>query len=164
MKYIKLIISFIIILSITNCERKVDIIDHLCPDFMVYYYSGSGWTGSQFKVNILYPDTLVIYEKQYNPLSLERRSKYTINKNEIDSLFQDIISLKDIKLKDYYGFGPNKPTDLPSKFIKYNLCNCADSAALYSPNENEVPIELLKFMGRIMTIVNNHDTLIIKSK
>jgi hypothetical protein len=163
-RYHRLIILLLLSFLITNCEKKVDTIDHLCPDFKVYYFSGSGWTGSQFRVSIQYPDTLLIYERQYNPLSLERKSKYTINKNEIDSLFRDIIILKDIKLKNYYGFGPNKPTDLPSTFLKYNLCNRIDSSTLYSPDVNEVPIELLKFIGRIRIIVNNHDTINLNAR
>jgi len=160
----KSILAIIIFLLVQSCNKERDkVFDSLCPDFMIYYFTRSGWTGWQYKVNIHYPDSLTIYVRHYIPMSLERKAEYLINNNEIDSLFRNLQILKDIGLKDYYGFGPNKPTDLPTTFIKYKLCNCTDSASLYFPNENEVPNALYDLMGLITRIVINHDTIFRKN-
>ena len=78
----------------------------------------------------------------------------------MDTLFEDLQKIKNINLTDYYGFGPNKPTDLPTTFFKYTNCSTKDSSCIYCPDENEVPKELTTLLGRINKIVINHDTLL----
>jgi hypothetical protein len=148
-------IGFLITIMLLSCEKKYDNWTNLCTDFEINYYQGSGWTGWKFNTTITYPDSLIIYEKEYIPSLKERTSKYLIDKNEMDTLFQNLQKIRNINLTDYYGFGPNKPTDLPTTFFKFINCN-----TIYCPDENEVPTELVILLGRINRIVINHDTLL----
>jgi hypothetical protein len=159
MKYL-LTVNFFLIFLLLSCEKRSEDWTSLGPDFLIKYIEGSGWTGQQFSTTIVYPDSLIINEREYIPSPKERTSKYLIVQNEMDSLFQDLQKLKYINLKDYYGFGPNKPTDLPTLYFKYQNCGQIDSALIYSPDENEVPMELLTLLGRINRIIITHDTLI----
>ena len=153
-------IIILIVAALMSCtkEDKKEI-THLCPDFMIYYTQGSGWTGWRFEVNIMYPDTLSIHNRIDHPAYNQRSAVYKMDANEVDSLFEDVRNLSRIKLGNY-GFGPDKPTDLPTTFIKYKLCGCSDSAGIYVPLEDEVPVELYTLTGRVMTIVMNHDPVI----
>jgi hypothetical protein len=153
-------IGFFAIVVLLSCEKKSNNWTNLCTDFEIKYNQGSGWTGWKFNTTISYPDSLIIYEGEYIPSQIERTSKYLIDKNEMDTLFQDLQKIKNINLTDYYGFGPNEPTDLPTTFFKFKNCNTLDSALIYCPDENEVPNELLTLLGRINRIVINHDTLL----
>ena len=158
----KLLVT-ILITTVICCKKDTkDDFNNLCSDFMIHYYTGSGWTGWRFEVDIFYPDTLTIFDQHIYPIFNERRAKYIIDKSEIDSIFLDLNKIKYIKLEEY-GFGPNKPTDLPATFIKYRLCNCSDSGGYYVPDKNEVPVELYSLMGTVMGIVINHDSIIGKN-
>lgn len=145
---------------LSACEQNTDNWDNFCSDLEIEYFQGSGWTGWKFYTTIDFPDSLFIYEKHYIPFSYERRSKYLIDNNESDSLLQDLNKLRQINLKNYYGFGPDKMTDLPGTFFKFKNCNTSDSASIYSPVENEIPDELTNLLGRINRIVIHHDTLL----
>ena len=162
MKFL-LSLGFFAIIVLLSCEKKSDNWTNLCADFEIKYNQGSGWTGWRFYTTITYPDSLMIYESKYMPSPVVRTSKYVIDKKEMDTLFHDLQKIKNIDLADYYGFGPNKPTDLPTTFFKITNCNTLDSALIYSPDENEVPIELYNLLGRINRIVIKHDTLLYKN-
>jgi hypothetical protein len=161
MKYL-LPIIFLVTLVLFGCEKKPDNWTNLCSDFEITYTIGSGWTGYLLSTTISYPDSLKIYEREYIPSLKQRTSFYKIDKKEIDSLFHDLQSVKNINLTDY-GFGPNKPTDYPVTNFRYVNCCTVDSASIYVPDENEVPIELSIILGRINRIMLKHDTLLKKN-
>ena len=152
-------IVILLIFFIEGCENKTDTWTTPCNDFQIKYVQGSGWTGWKYDVTFSYPDSLIIYEHELIPSFRERRSKYLISQIELDSLFRDLQKIQNINLTDYYGFGPNKPTDLPILFFKYCNCNQKDSSLIYSPDENEVPNDFIVLLGRLNRIIENHDTL-----
>lgn len=154
-------VILITILFITGCvKEKGKDIHSLCPDFTVLYFNGSGWTGSELRITILYPDTISIYEKKSIPVSFMRQAKYQISKIEIDSLFQDILALSKFNLGNRYGFKPGKAYDAPGSFIKYRVCNCSDSTDLAPPVEDDAPREIFTLISRVYRIALNHDSII----
>jgi hypothetical protein len=163
MKYPLLIVLFFIMIFI-GCEKRPDTSTNICSDLVINYNHQSSWTGWEYNLTITYPDTLIIFERAYIPISKEKTSKYHIDKYVMDSLFQDLQKLSNINLNDNYGFGPDKPTDLPTSFFKYKNCNTADSCQIYSPDKSELPIELELFLGRIGRIVIVHNNSIKANK
>jgi hypothetical protein len=152
-------ISILLIFWIQACEYNTNSWTTPCNDFHINYVQSSGWTGWKYDVTFSYPDSLIIYEQEVFPSPKERRSKYLISEIEMDSLFKDLQKLQCINLADNYGFGPNKPTDLPVLSFKYCNCNQKDSSLIYSPTENEMPVDLTILLGRLNRIITNHDTL-----
>jgi hypothetical protein len=166
LKTMKIILqfTFFLALALTGCEKKIDNWTTPGSDFEIKYFQSSGWTGWKFYTTITYPDSLLIYERELIPIPKERRSKYLLDKNELDTLVQCLQKLKNINLSDYYGFGPNKPTDLPTTFFKYINYKIIDSAAIYCPEPNEVPNDLMALLGRINRLIIDHDTLLNNNK
>jgi len=147
-------IAILIILFLLGCERSIDD-NTICSDLCIYYNQESSWTGWKYNITILYPDTLVIYEREVSPSVQEKLSTYLINKSEIDTISLYLNELSKINLADYYGFGPGKPTDLPITFLKYTYCSVRDSCSIYYPVENEVPTivkQLLSMINRIVIV------------
>ncbi len=152
MKY-PLLMTLFLAVVFNGCEKRPDTSTNFCSDLVIIHNQRSSWTGWEYDLTISYPDTLTIYERTYIPLTKEKTSKYHIDKCVMDSLFQDFQKLSNINLNDNYGFGPDKPTDLPITFFKYKNCSTADSCQIYSPDKRELPIELESFLSRINRIV-----------
>ena len=73
----------------------------------------------------------------------------------MDSLGQYLHELMEINLDDYYGFGSEKPTDLPTTLFKYPYYVTIDSCYLYSPPENEISNEAEALLTRINSIAQD---------
>jgi hypothetical protein len=150
-KFLVLIIIFII-----GCKKdKIENLNY-SRDIHVYYYEGSGWTGWRYELNIDSTGLMSVYERIRLPKEFERKINYLLLSEELDSIKQDLIKLSKIKLKDY-GFGPGKPTDLPTSFIKYRLSTYYDSSGIYCPEKDEILNELLTVLDRINSLRIKYD-------
>jgi hypothetical protein len=153
MKILKL---FVIALILGGCHKESIINPLNSNDFYVSYNVGSGWTGWRYELGLNSKGTMTVYEKTCLPQISERKINYLLLKTDLDSIQQNLIKLKYIRLHDY-GFGPDKPTDLPSSFFKYRLGIFSDSARIYVPDKDEVPSELSKTIGKINRLILKYD-------
>jgi len=147
-------IGLLMVIVFFGCEEEIDD-NKICSDLNIIYNQESSWIGWKCDITITYPDTLTIYERIIKPGYQANFSTYLIDKNVMDSLGQYLQELMEINLEDYYGFGPEKPTDLPITFLKYTYCGTKDSCFIYSPIENEVPIEAELLLARINRTVQD---------
>jgi hypothetical protein len=147
-------VIFVLILSCKKEKTENPIINR---GLNVLYYEGSAWTGWRYELNIDSTGLMAVYEKKYLPQVSERKNNYLLLAEEVDSLKHDINKLSEIKLQNY-GFGPDKPTDLPTSFLKYRLNTFSDSAGIYYPFIDEIPIELSIALGRINKLRIKYDT------
>ena len=131
----------ILFLILQSCEDNSNKMSSLCSDFQINFSKGSGWTGWKYDATFRYPDSLIINEHEYTPTFIERKSKYLITQTDLDSILSDLQKISDIKLKDYKGFIPLIPTDIPTYSFKYLNFNYSDSSIICSPDVNEVPYE-----------------------
>ncbi len=127
--------------------------------FMISYQVTGSWVDYLYNATIDQSGKLNVEEK--NGLNnLERESEFEIPMEDVLLLKDKLYELSTIVLDDRYGFdNPNAPTDLPVKKMKYSALNKTDSTYLYFPVENELPIELEKFMQIIQDIIWENDTL-----
>ncbi|HEX2921028.1 MAG TPA: hypothetical protein VHO50_07680 [Bacteroidales bacterium] len=146
-------------LFIAACSEEPDF-NKSCINFEICFRRESGWTGLKYEANFFSPDSLVVFESEYLTVVKNRLSRYSVSPMEMDSLLADLSRIKRMDLSDNYGFGSNKPTDLPVRFIRYRYCNNEDSTFLYFPEENELPVDLENLLGKLNRIIMEHDTLI----
>ena len=99
---------------------------------------------------------MAVQGKKYLPQLSERKNNYVLLAEEVDSLKHDINNLSAVKLRNY-GFGSDKPTDLPTSYLKYRLNASSDSSSIYSPEKNEIPLELSTVLGRINKLRIKYD-------
>jgi hypothetical protein len=147
-------VIFVLILS---CKKEKTENPDIKRGLNVFYYESSAWTGWRYELNIDSTGLMAVYEKKYLPQVSERKNNYMLLAEEVDSLKHDINNLSEIRLRNY-GFGPDKPTDLPTSFLKYRLNTTSDSSGIYSPVEGEIPIELSIALGRINKLRIKYDT------
>lgn len=156
----KMILLPVILVLFSACQKEdIKTIPGMCSDFLLYYSSGSGWTGNLFEITVLYPDTLRIYDRKMFYEYSERSVEYFLSSGEIDTLLADLRKLINIDLVNY-GFGPDKPTDQGTVGVKYRICTYADSCCIYVPDEGEVPDELYTLTGHIVQFAGNHDPVL----
>jgi hypothetical protein len=147
---VRVLIVFLFIVRFIGCGKSKDNLDQ---NFSIYYSRGSGWTGWSFEIQINSQGQLIIHEMRNMPELSEINLIYNIDRKEIDTLLKSLKGLSLIKLKNY-GFGENKPYDLPGSKFKYKLNNHSDSASIYKPVKNEVPKQLdliIDMINRILT-------------
>src|ERR1035437_2560043 len=89
MKNLQPIVLFLTMVLI-SCEKKPDNFNIFCPDLVINYNQQSSWTGWRYNLTITYPDTLIIYERTLVPKTIEKTSKYHVDKSTMDSLFLDL--------------------------------------------------------------------------
>lgn len=122
----------------------------------VYYSIGSGWTNWSYKLTIDSTNAFTVNEKREYPEKSERNNVNTITSSEMDSLYLDLSKLTKVKI-DRYGFGDDKPTDLPVTHIIYRIAGFSDTASIYCPNEGEIPVELNRLLARINKLKAKYD-------
>ena len=88
-----------------------------------------------------------------------RENTYGLDGQELEKIRGKLYSLTEIYLAQKYGFGDDKPTDLPVTAISYNTNLNSDSTIIYYPEENELPDELDLFLNTIVQIILEKDTL-----
>jgi hypothetical protein len=147
---VRVLIIILFFARLIECGKSKDNLDQ---DFSIYYSKGSGWTGWSYEIQINSQGQLNILERRNIPDFSEKNLIYNIDRKETDTLLKSLKDLRLIKLKNY-GFGENKPYDLPSSKFKYKLNNHSDSASIYKPAKNEVPKQLdliINLINRILT-------------
>ena len=149
----KFLIIALFIIRIFGCEKSKD---DLNQDFWIYYSKGSGWTGLSYEIKINSQGKLIVYERRNLPNFSERNMIYDIDQKEIDSLFYGLQAVSLIKLGKY-GFNENRPYDFSSTTFKYKFNNHSDSASIYRPGNNEVPIQLDLLLNNINRIIVKYD-------
>jgi len=151
-----ILLSFVIFVLISSCTKEKIENPNINRGLNVFYYKGSAWTGWRYELNIDSTGLMAVYEKKYLPQLSERKNNYVLLDKEVDSLIHDINNLSAVRLRNY-GFGPVKPTDLPTNYLKYRLNTSSDSSSIYSPEKNEIPLELSKVLDRINKLSIKYD-------
>ncbi|MEZ5071275.1 MAG: hypothetical protein R2751_09960 [Bacteroidales bacterium] len=124
--------------------------------FRVEYAVTSAWTGYRFSAVFDHSGHLYVTEK--NPVAeIDRTFTYPLGANEMESIEERLLTLKDIELLKAYGFGEGKPYDLPITSFRYETTSGSDSTDIYVPEENELPVELASILQTLMRIIQNQD-------
>ena len=152
----KTVFIILIAISVFACRKEETDNLTLTRSIKVFYYEGSAWTGWRYELTIDSTGLMVVHEKKYLPQESERKNNYMLLAEEVDSLKHDLKNLSAFRLQNY-GFGPDKPTDLPTSFLKYSLNSTSDSSAIYCPKKDEIPYELSMVLGRIKNLRMKYD-------
>jgi len=151
--YSKSVFIGVILLLFFACEKN----KIYYTDFSVVYLKGSSWTGYSYRAELDQNGVLRIEEKM-DITSIDRNSSYQIAKDEMDLLTNKLIKAAKIDFKNDYGFGSNKPFDLPVRFIKYRIGVKTDSTYIYFPDAKELPEELESLLVIIEQVLAENDT------
>jgi hypothetical protein len=151
-----ILLGIVISVLISSCKKENTESPSINRGLNIFFYEGSAWTGWSYELNIDSTGLMAVYEKNYLPQVSERKNNYVLLTEELDSLKHDIDKLSAIRLRNY-GFGPDKPTDLPTSFLKYRLNSSSDSSGIYCPIKGEIPNELSITLGRINKLRIKYD-------
>ncbi len=151
-----ILLSILLFVFISSCTKEKTENPNINRGLNVFYYKGSAWTGWRYELTIDSTGLMAVYEKEYLPQLYERKNNYFLLAKEVDSLIHDINILSAVRLRNY-GFGPDKPTDLPTSYLKYRLNTSSDSSSIYSPEKNEIPLELSTVLDRINKLRIKYD-------
>jgi len=153
-KIFKIIIGILLSSTFTGCEKDY------YGSFSITYEHGSSWTGYSFKVIINQNGLIQIFEKGgYN--NINREMNFQISEKELELIKVKLSNVAYINLRDKYGFGSNKPTDLPTAFLSYRMGNRSDSTSIYFPEENELPNELHSLISAINSAIEKSNYYIV---
>ncbi len=97
--------------------------------------------------------------EEHQLLNYNRESTYNITLQELELIRKELVYLTEIDLNSSYGFGTDKPTDLPLNKVQYTTSFKTDSTLIYYPDENELPAKLDLFLTTINQIISDTDTL-----
>lgn len=146
-----LLLLFVVL---TSCEKKYDSID----TFRVEYSKISAWVGYSYSIIIDNSGFLDVTEVN-SIMDYYRESTFKLLINDLELVEKEIQQIADIDVMQKYGFGDDKPYDLPVTRLLYNTNLNSDSTLIYYPEENELPNELVSFLNTIQQIILETDTL-----
>jgi hypothetical protein len=149
-------LGLILLLGLIGCRNENEFRN--VDTFSIVYSRGSSWVDYYYKVKIERNGTMQIIE-HHGLSSLNRQSNYNISENDIALIKEKLANLATINIDDKYGFGENKPTDLPVTLIQYETDFKSDSTAIYFPDKAKLPKELESFLSTINQIISDTDTL-----
>jgi len=147
-------LNLLLIVFLFSCEKEYKSID----DFKIEYSRTSGWVGYNYSVIIENYGFLYVIE-EHLLREYYRESTFNLDSQELAIIRETLKPLTEIDLKQKYGFGADKPTDLPVTAISYTTNFNSDSTIIYYPEENELPDELGSFLYTIRQIIFEKDTL-----
>lgn len=150
----KIVFVLIIVIFTISCEKENRPID----TFEIEYSIESSWVGYKYSTVILSNGFLNVTEV-HDLNSYNRENTFNIDINEIELIKERFKPLTEVNLKPTYGFGANKPTDLPVTKLLYKTNFNTDSTFIYHPEENELPNALDLFLITVRQIINENDTL-----
>jgi len=139
---------------LVSCEKEYKSID----DFKIEYSRISGWVGYNYSVIIENYGFLYVIE-EHLLREYYRESTFNLDSQEREIIRETLKPLTEIDLKQKYGYGADKPTDLPVTAISYTTNFNSDSTIIYYPEEYELPDELDLFLNTIQQIILEKDTL-----
>lgn len=148
------IFSFLVL-----CSCAKDIIKEQ-DNFSIAYIKGSAWTDYSYHAMIDQNGLLQIAEK--NGLTKRNRnSAYPLDAVELTLLKEKLDHVVAIDISDQYGFdNAQAPTDLPVIHLTYRIRDKSDSASIYYPEENELPVPFEALMQAVEQIIIDKDTLL----
>lgn len=149
-----IILGLLLFVFLVSCGKEYKSID----TFKIEYSESSGWVGYNYSVIIENCGFLYV-TSEHSLLDYYRESTFNLDVQEIEMIREKLKRLTEIDLKQKYGFGANKPNDLPVTEISYTTNFNSDSTIIYYPEENELPDELDLFLYTIRKIVFEKDTL-----
>ncbi len=147
-------LSLLLVVFIFSCEKEYTSIDA----FEIEYSRTSGWVGYNYSAIIDNCGFLYV-TSEHLLLDYYRESTFNLDDQELEIIREKLKSLTEIDLKQEYGFGADKPTDLPVTAISYTTNFNSDSTIIYYPEENELPDDLDLFLYTIRNIIFEKDTL-----
>jgi len=153
-----ILLGLTILFFTVSCENVNENENKLVTTFEVKYTIGSSWVDYDYTATIESDGSLFVTEK-WGLDDYYRESSYDITVQEIDLIREKLGNLTDETLNATYGFGEDRPYDLPVTIISYRTSFNSDTTCIYFPSENELPKDLEVFLSTISQIVQSHDTL-----
>lgn len=127
--------------------------------FSILYLKHSYWVNYSYKATINQKGLLRVTENN-GMNKLHRASDYHLTDNTLALIKEKLRDVASIEFNNNYGFGENKPAELPVTFIQYNVDNKADLTSIYVPDDDELPEELKLFLSTFERIISENDVLI----
>jgi hypothetical protein len=155
-KIMRVFYFLLICLLMSACAKDIGENPESSDNFQLLYSKGSGWVGSSYELKIDPFGSTSVCEKLNLLRMTERNVNFTLSPLELDSLKKDVDKLNGLKLQNY-GFGQDKPTDLPTTFLKFTCGSYSDSCSIYLPDEDELPNELKLLLVRLDRIRLKYD-------
>jgi hypothetical protein len=148
------IFSFLVLCSCEKDKTREQ------DNFLISYVKGSAWTDYSYHAMIDQDGLLQISEK--NGLTKRNRnSAYSLDAVDLTLLKEKLDHVVTIDISDQYGFDNGQaPTDLPVTKLIYSTSNKSDSASIYYPEENELPVPFEALMQTVEQIIIDKDTLL----
>jgi hypothetical protein len=153
-----ILLGFIFVLVIVSCKKDNDSSDKL--DTILISYTKINSCLDYFYGSVIDKNGLMKITENNWMIDRHRVLYFKLSKNDLDKLNEELISVSLIDIEDMYGFGEDKPTDLPVTKLKYCINNKSDSTLIYFPNKNELPVELDKLSSSIEQLILNNDLLL----
>jgi hypothetical protein len=126
--------------------------------FTIDYKRGSAWVDYSYSVTINQDGIMNV--KSHNGLADDyRESNYLVSAENLAVLRNSLNKLTLVELKDKYGFGPDKPSDLPVSMYGYQTNIKSDATTIYFPEKNELPNQLTSFISTLNQVITDTDTL-----
>jgi hypothetical protein len=150
------ILGLILSIGMIGCEKEKEKTETF-DTFSISYLRASSWVDYYYEA-IINQNGLLRVSEESKLNNLNRESEYQISNTDIALIKEKLSEVVSTDFKDTYGFGDDKPTDLPVTFIQYIVDNKADSTAILFPQENELPKALDSFLKVIKQIVVDNDT------
>lgn len=157
-KLLTLLFGTLLLFAVLGCAKeKLD--SDETDVFLVSYSRSSSWADLLYAVTIDQNGDVVVTE-QSGPANKNRVSKYQLSDMNLNLVKGNLSNLVKIDMLDYYGFdNENAPTDVPVTKLTYNTISKSDSASIYFPTQNELPLELDLFMQTLAQIIADTDTM-----
>jgi len=111
MKVRNFVLALVLLFGFIGCEKKVEN-RKVEGSFYIYYLRSSSWVDYAYDVTINQNGIMQIFEDQ-GMNNFQRQSNYQISVTELNQIKEKLRNLSLININDKYGFGKNKPTDLP---------------------------------------------------
>ena len=141
-------LSLLLFFILTSCEKEFNSID----TFRIEYAKTSAWVGYSYSVVICNCGILNVTE--VNTITdYYRESTFSLEINELELIEMELLQITEIDIMHKYGFGDDKPHDLPVTRLLYNTNRNSDSTLIYYPEKNELPNELDSFLNTIHQII-----------
>lgn len=147
----------VIIIGLCGCKKE-RVNENTIETFSIDYELCSAWVDYSYKVTIENNGTMLTTESR-KMTNLLRQSNYHLNEYEVTLIKKELAHLSPIKINLRYGFGNDKPTDLPVTLMRYKTNFKSDSTTIYYPDKSELPQELDTFLSILRQIILKNDTI-----
>lgn len=150
-------ISLILIFLFSSCEKKYDSDD--ITSFELKFNTGSGWTGYFYRLRLNETGELDIQSRRLFSDSI-RHSVYSIEYRDLLEIKPYLVDLLNSDIKNNYGVGPDKATDLPGTTLSFKSNKKQIDTYIYQPDESELPESLSRLIREVSDLGVKYDTLI----